>query len=867
MTFVFPLILGGLAVIGVPILLHLIMRQKPKRLLFPAFRFLLQRQRTNQRKIRLRHLVLLTLRVLLLAGLCLALARPRFSYSGLRLSSDHPVAAIFVLDSSYSMAYRTSDQTSRLEEARKRALEVLDELPEGSQVAILDTAEAAPSRGAWLASLPQARERISAVQLRPANASVSYRLEDALRLFADLARGADNEEQRDLPRLLCIFSDRTRAAWEPDRLPRLYDLSDQVAPTLPGLQQVWTDLPALVDRLKELRTRIPPQPGLDYPEQALIEALGELREWLTSISAADLPPVPELAKVLERARFPARTLRDTLRRLDKNVPDKSVDYRDQLLAALESLLNHLRGYHVIFVDVGVDTPVDLAITELELPTHLNGQTRHVFDQNEKIIVRAHVRATGKDYNATAICRIGKKDLEQAILLKAGEKQSIPFVIASPDQPLEPGTHQVEVGLKPGDLLAFNNTRYASFAIRRPRRVLLLTEQAEKAEKFREALLALRFAPDVRANVSAPEELLAYKAVFLLDASEPPEDLWKMLAVYVNKGGGLGIVPGGKELKVDYYNQGPAQGLMPGKLKQIVTHEDPKSKSGAIWNLDRESVFQHPMLKPFRQWRDEGYDLVRFPRWAKHYWEVEPLAGKSAVLVSYADGKNRPALLERPPDPNDGRLGRAILFTTTMDVRDPPWNDYMSNSFYVVLVGLATQYLAGETQEPILNFTSGRGDAVVRLPLVPRFPGYSLRGPDLFEPIPAGDLQSDIHLKQAVAPGHYVVEGFAENRPGAETVARFSVNIPAEESDLSRVPPAEIEALLGPGAVTSVERRAKIHDALKGYWNQPIDLFPFLMIAILFFLAVENLLANKFYKSEPAAEQEPRAPREPETSAI
>ena len=67
MTFVHPLLLGGLLLVGIPVLIHLIMRQKPKHLLFPAVRFLLQRQKTNQRKLQLRHLLLLALRMLLLA--------------------------------------------------------------------------------------------------------------------------------------------------------------------------------------------------------------------------------------------------------------------------------------------------------------------------------------------------------------------------------------------------------------------------------------------------------------------------------------------------------------------------------------------------------------------------------------------------------------------------------------------------------------------------------------------------------------------------------------------------------------------------------------------------------------------------------
>ena len=48
MTFIHGYLLGGLVLAGVPVLLHLILRQKPKRLPFPAFRFLLQKHRTNQ---------------------------------------------------------------------------------------------------------------------------------------------------------------------------------------------------------------------------------------------------------------------------------------------------------------------------------------------------------------------------------------------------------------------------------------------------------------------------------------------------------------------------------------------------------------------------------------------------------------------------------------------------------------------------------------------------------------------------------------------------------------------------------------------------------------------------------------------------
>src|SRR5438132_2818497 len=109
MTFLFPVMLGGAILAGIPILLHLIMRQKPKHLMFPAFRFLLQRHRTNQRKLRLRHLLLLALRIILIAAVCLALARPKLFDVGFALQSDRPVAAIFIFDTSPSMEYKTTD--------------------------------------------------------------------------------------------------------------------------------------------------------------------------------------------------------------------------------------------------------------------------------------------------------------------------------------------------------------------------------------------------------------------------------------------------------------------------------------------------------------------------------------------------------------------------------------------------------------------------------------------------------------------------------------------------------------------------------------------------------------------------------------
>ena len=59
----------------------------------------------------------------------------------------------------------------------------------------------------------------------------------------------------------------------------------------------------------------------------------------------------------------------------------------------------------------------------------------------------------------------------------------------------------------------------------------------------------------------------------------------------------------------------------------------------------------------------------------------------------------------------------------------------------------------------------------------------------------------------------------------------------------------MEALFGNGTIVTAERGANLRELLKGQWSEPLELFPYLMVLLLFVLALENLLANKFYRRE------------------
>jgi hypothetical protein len=240
-----PILIAGAALVALPIILHLIMKQEPKRLLFPAVRFLRQKKRINQRKMRLRHLLLLLMRMLLIALFCLALFQPRLPSAGLNLglSGEQPVAAVFVLDTSPSMGY-TADGKTRLDEARRRALELLDDLPADSRVAVLDPTEAV---GTWEVSVGDARRKIEAMR-EPHGAAppITTALQAAYQLLKTVDQETDSSEP--LPRLVAVFSDRAAASWQADRAEDLKRaLAEVPSPTVAHLfVDVGADGPANV---------------------------------------------------------------------------------------------------------------------------------------------------------------------------------------------------------------------------------------------------------------------------------------------------------------------------------------------------------------------------------------------------------------------------------------------------------------------------------------------------------------------------------------------------------------------------------------------------------------------------------------------
>ncbi|MBN2477415.1 MAG: BatA domain-containing protein [Pirellulales bacterium] len=208
MTFVNLSLLGGTALIALPIVLHLIMRQKPKRLEFPALRFIQKRSDVNRRRLLLRHILLLLLRAAAIALLACALARPSIHFSGALGSQEAPVAAALVFDTAPRMEYR-HENLSRLQSARELGLWLLAQLPSQSQIAVLDT-RLGP--GTFQVDRGAAKQRIERLQTVAHSQPLPRALDEALRLV-----GQSELERKEV----YVFSDLARGAWPADSVEAL----------------------------------------------------------------------------------------------------------------------------------------------------------------------------------------------------------------------------------------------------------------------------------------------------------------------------------------------------------------------------------------------------------------------------------------------------------------------------------------------------------------------------------------------------------------------------------------------------------------------------------------------------------------------
>lgn len=793
MTLLNGLVLGiGGLLLAIPIILHFLMRPKPREMIFPALRFIKQKQMKNRRQMRVRHLVLLLLRCLLILAIALALAGPtvatgsygnwltlgiigfaallvgglllmswmrkgsnRLLNAGLGIAliailvygnwiafqlwqddttpilgnNQDPVAAVLIVDTSPRMMYEKDNQSS-LEKAQEMGEWLISQFPLDSQVSILFTDGDSPYFSVDVAA---AQKRLKTSQISFTSTSISTALVEGLSLI----KSSELERKE-----LYILSDMTARSWsgtESDAIPKLLQENQSTIYVL--------DVGA---------------------EQTLNFSVNSIR--LESSSLTQNSTLNIEADIQRRGPAGERTVRIQLEKRDELLPV----FRDGRAVWPES---------------------DWEFSQLAKFTD-NGAQTLTFTTSQK---------------------------------------------------LGAGIHHGKIEIIGDDGLSIDDEKYFTIEVRESWKILLVHPDNVNPFQMRRLVEAERMfqcqsIAETELSTLDPSE---FDAIYWLNPKPISETTWKMLHKYVEDGGGLGLMLGHNAQQgssADKAFQSPAaQELLSGKLSfpfRAPPSDRPEVPRGLFLSPDN---LAHPIMAGIASF-ESNID------WTAHrvqrHWGIEPDDSDLPTQTLLKYNNQESALIERQIGE-----GRVLVFTTPMpeviypETRDS-WNSFFSGENFPIfaLVIQMTKHLAGSDADD-LNFEIGQ-TATLRNDPSTQPETYTVFTPDPEKlPTEAKSVNDLVKYRFTELPGQY---RFSGNLLGLGRVQRgFSVNLIPSETDMARIDESQLNQVLGAENYQLARRREEIQRK-QGAMREGQSFYPMLLLLVLLILAIEHLMSNRFY---------------------
>lgn len=810
MTLINASLIAGAVFAALPVLLHMIMKAKPKRIEFPALRLLQTRQTSNSRRMRIRHLLLLILRSLVVVLAVLALARPslpaaRYSlrwYEWLALFAVAAVGAgIYVWRDRKLKSSIAAEHVQREKRATWKAVALLGSLaavllavgvPWGLRVRSEMTAPV----NAMAAELP-----VAAVFLFDTSASMTFKQEGKSRL---------EEAQQIALDHLKVLPGQSRVA---------------VTTTDVESESVFqADLAGVRSRIEGLKPSQVFRPMNGVLKDAIEEHVAD-RELVQQQGGADDTFVREIYLLTDSSVTAWKQ------------PDES---------SLRDLLVQYDWLQIYIIDVGVPNPVNVALTEVKLDIEST-----VADQ--PVTVSVAVAGTA---NVT-----GDSVVELFTLDESGDEVRGGGVIGSPRQTVTPDqtapivNFQVKghalgeftsgvIRLSSPDPLTIDDTRYFSFRVSAVPRVLLVGDRDVDVTYVQNFLdpqvdrldLPKRFHVQTVASKDFQRQSLAnYDIVCVLNWQRPSESAWSDLLGFVRGGGRLLLSAGGEQmLQEDAWVTVDSSQLLPG-LPLLPIRFSPQP---ARINLLADG---HPIVSAFKNSQPAKTELNRaiFDR----CWTFD-LAEDAREILRFNHRDARPALLERQV----GR-GKVLLFTSSLGRNlSDPWNEsfVVDNWTYLMFLDEVMKYLTGAS-ETRHNFVAGE-PVEIDVPSSEKFAQYIVARPRLRQT--KGQMkteESSILLTDVDEAGHYELSATGE---GQSFRSEFAANIADSESDLTSMTDEQLTEILGNERFSRVTDLEQLDRAVN-LGRLGVEVFPVLMGLLLILFCGEHLMANFFYDEEPA----------------
>ncbi len=807
MSFLHPALIAGLALAALPVILHFLMKQKPKRFLFPALKLIKKQQRQNTRRFRLRHFWLLFLRVAALALIVLCLARPSLPPASYAFSRWEWGTLAIVVGGGLATYFGLLKRWQTQGVARPQFLERRTSARVWTTVgvlALLALAVGWPYQQRVFGEIKDPRPMaeldlpVAAIWLFDTSQSMSYTQEGKTRL--DAARAVALNHLGDLP-----SGSRLAVADSTADNPIIFQSTLSTAQTrVEALEPKSVSL-SLNDRLRA----------------ALQAQLDDRTRTLTEGGAS--------AEETSRDRFIRRVYIFT--DLARSAWSAGVSQ------ALRNDLEKLKEIDVYLIDVGELQSQNVSVTQV-------GLSRQRISSGGSLDVQATIGSVGVTEEVTVKLQLvdakGVLSPRGDLRVKLdGEPVKIEFPrLKGLTGPVVHGQVQIDRG----DPLAIDNVRYFTAVAGPPTRVLIVTPEGLRASQIRFALAPF-LEGDGEVNVFAPEVITPHRLtedlirkaeiIWLQDLPELSDPLWAAIAKHVEQGHGLIVTLGSDGIKPVAYNRTAAQVCLPASLD--------------VWKPKAEYHLQfknrvHPLLAEYRE-QEQNWAVLESDIRIARFWKVVP-AGGATVVVHYDDKESSPAVLERP----FGK-GRVLMFTSGTHLPENPslrWNNFptplVGSWMWIAFVQQLADYGSGGGVE-LYNHQAGE-EVVVSIPPSPAERQIWLQEPGLLKsPKTIAPDATSLIANRSDTVGHYTIqEGIDQLRP----VTGFCTNLAPSECDLTRATKEQLDELLGAEryqlARSIDELKANIRSSDLGQ-----EVFPILLVVLIVVFSGEHLVANRFYE--------------------
>ncbi len=782
--------LGGL-LLTVPVILHFIMQPKPKELPFPALRFVKQLQAKNRSSMRLRHWLLLLLRILMIALVALAMAGPSVAsaefgdwltlggigfsglivglmlaaalwaarsrnwlligilgaiflghlvYGGISTSgllrpdggsligdSQAPVAALVVIDTSPRMMYTFENQT-RLDEAKKMAGWLIGQFPADSQVCVMPTAG---DRAFFSVDVGAARKRAETLEIGFNSGTIPDALASGLRLLEKAA-----QERKEV----YVISDMTTRSWNTETSDGIGLLMERN----PGINIFVIDV------------------GVEQPANFSLGTAGLSGTLLT--------------------------------------PGSSLE--------INTTLSRLGGAGQRTVRLKIEQP----------------------DKTRPVIRDGRIVTPDKFWEQT-----------QSIDVRENDSANVKF---SFNEQLPVGYYHGTIAVDDKDALELDNIRNFTVHVTRPWKTLIVYGRNVDADSFVSLIApgSSMFDCTIQSQRAMDGDLNSYRLVCLLNPRPISNATWVALEKYVASGGGLAIFAGNNA----------AAGANADSA--FATDAATKVMGGALtsqWNRDIDNPFlfspnsmAHDLFEPFRE-KATAIPWDANPVFKFWGFKLDERGNEfpTQVLMNYSNGQ--PALIERQIG-----YGRTIVMTTPLpETRRPsngrkPWNDFFNpvrQDWWPVwlVVHQMARYLVNNNAET-LNVQVGQ-PATLKNDHDEDPPRYNMFAPDTGEqPETVSATDKRIRYKFTNMPGQYRL------KQGLH-VRGFSVNLEPVDTQLDRIITEQLDQLLGADRYQVARDQDEIQRQ-QGTTRRGREFYPLLILMMVVILAVEFLMSNRFYQS-------------------